>query len=73
MSTTRRLARTIIAAAGCLAALPALASDPPVTDAATLATLDKVIDLAPEPPPPATLPSGVIDAPIGADVAPSVT
>jgi len=42
MSTTRRLARTIIAAAGCLAALPALASDPPVTDAATLATLDKV-------------------------------
>jgi len=42
MSTTRRLARTIIAAAGCLAALPALASDPPVTDATTLATLDKV-------------------------------
>jgi len=43
MSKTRRLARTMIAAAACLAGLPALAADPSVTDAATLATLDKVI------------------------------
>jgi predicted methyltransferase len=43
MRTTRRLARTWIAAAACIAALPALAAEPPVSDAATLATLDRVI------------------------------
>jgi predicted methyltransferase len=40
MSTTRRFALSAVA---CLAACAAAASEPPVTDAATLATLDKVI------------------------------
>jgi predicted methyltransferase len=42
MSTTR-LSRTAISALACLAAVAAAAADPPVTDAATLATLDKVL------------------------------
>jgi predicted methyltransferase len=43
MSMTRRLARTLVSAAACAAALPAIASEPPVTDGQTLATLDKVL------------------------------
>jgi predicted methyltransferase len=46
MSATRLLPRTALAAAACLLAwssLSAAASDPPVTDAATLATLDRVL------------------------------
>jgi predicted methyltransferase len=43
MTITHRFARAGIAALACLAALAAAASDPPVTDAATLATLDKVL------------------------------
>jgi predicted methyltransferase len=43
MSTMRRPTYAAIFAAACLAALPALASAPPVTDAATLATLDRVL------------------------------
>lgn len=43
MSLTHRLSRTALSAVACLAAFTAMASDPPVTDAATLATLDKVI------------------------------
>jgi predicted methyltransferase len=42
MSIMRSMTRTAFAAA-CLAAFAAGAADPPVTDAATLATLDKVI------------------------------
>jgi predicted methyltransferase len=38
-----RIARTAAAALACLAALSAAAAEPPVTDAATLATLDKVL------------------------------
>jgi predicted methyltransferase len=44
MTTTRRFSRTAAAAAACLAAFAAAAADPPATDAATLATLDKVLD-----------------------------
>lgn len=43
MIEPRRLPRTAIAALACLAALAAAAAEPPVTDAATLATLDKVL------------------------------
>jgi predicted methyltransferase len=43
MTKTRRLARTAFSMIACLAAMVAAASDPPVTDAATLATLDKVL------------------------------
>ena len=43
MSLTHRLSRTALAAVACLAACAAVASEPPVTDAATLATLDKVL------------------------------
>jgi predicted methyltransferase len=43
MSMTHRIAGGGIAALACLAALAASASDAPVTDAATLATLDKVL------------------------------
>ncbi len=43
MSTPHRIARTALATVACLAALAATASEPPVTDAATLATLDKVL------------------------------
>ncbi len=43
MSKTHRIARTGIAAFACLAAFAAAASSPPATDAATLATLDKVL------------------------------
>ena len=43
MSMMRSIARTTLAAAACLVALAATASEPPVTDAATLATLDKVL------------------------------
>jgi predicted methyltransferase len=43
MSMTRSIARTTVAAAASLMALAAMASEPPVTDAATLATLDKVL------------------------------
>jgi predicted methyltransferase len=43
MNKTHRIARTGIAAFACLAAFAAAASSPPATDAATLATLDKVI------------------------------
>jgi predicted methyltransferase len=41
--TTTRLARTALPALACLAAFAAVAADPPVTDTATLATLDKVM------------------------------
>jgi predicted methyltransferase len=41
--TTTRLARTALSALACLAAFAAAAAEPPVTDAATLATLDKVL------------------------------
>ena len=43
MSMTRSIARTTFASAACLMALAAIATEPPVTDAATLATLDKVL------------------------------
>jgi predicted methyltransferase len=43
MNMTHRIARTGIAALACLGAFAASASDPPATDAATLATLDKVL------------------------------
>ncbi len=43
MSLTHRLSRTALAAVACLAAFAAVASEPPVTDAQTLATLDKVL------------------------------
>jgi predicted methyltransferase len=43
MRLTRLSARTAVIAAACLAAFAAAASDPPVTDSATLATLDKVL------------------------------
>ncbi len=43
MSKTHRIARTGIAAFACLAAFAAAASNPPATDAATLATLDRVL------------------------------
>jgi len=43
MSLTQRLSRTALAAVACLAAFAAAASEPPVTDAQTLATLDKVL------------------------------
>jgi predicted methyltransferase len=43
MTLARSLARTAVSTIACLAAFAAAASDPPVTDAATLATLDKVI------------------------------
>jgi predicted methyltransferase len=43
MSMTRSIARTTVAAAASLMALAAMASEPPVTDPATLATLDKVL------------------------------
>jgi len=43
MSLTHRLSRTALAAVACLAAFAAVASAPPVTDAQTLATLDKVL------------------------------
>jgi predicted methyltransferase len=43
MSLTNRIARTALAAAACLASSGVLAAEPPVTDAATLATLDKVL------------------------------
>lgn len=43
MTLTNRLARSGIAALACLAASAALASNPPETDAATLATLDRVL------------------------------
>jgi predicted methyltransferase len=43
MNTTRRFSRAAAAAAACLAAFAAAAADPPSTDAATLATLDKVL------------------------------
>ena len=43
MSKTHSIARTGIAAFACLAAFAAAASSPPGTDAATLATLDKVL------------------------------
>jgi predicted methyltransferase len=41
--TTTRLARTALSVLACLAAFAAVAADPPVTDTATLATLDKVM------------------------------
>ena len=46
MSMTRILSRTALAATACLAAwtsLSAAAPEAPVTDAATLATLDRVL------------------------------
>jgi predicted methyltransferase len=43
MSLTHRFSRSALAAVACLAAFAAAASEPPVTDAATLATLDKVL------------------------------
>lgn len=43
MTFARSIARTAATAAACLAAFAAAASDPPVTDAATLSTLDKVL------------------------------
>ncbi len=43
MSTTHRIARTALSAVACLAAFAAAAAAPPVTDAASLATLDKVL------------------------------
>lgn len=43
MNPTRLAARNAVFAAACLAALAATATEPPVTDAATLATLDKVL------------------------------
>ena len=43
MSMTRSIARTTLAAAASLMACAAMATEPPVTDAATLATLDKVL------------------------------
>lgn len=43
MSLTHRLSRTALSAVACLAAFTAVASEPPVTDAQTLATLDKVL------------------------------
>jgi len=43
MSMTRSIARTTVATAASLMALAAMASEPPVTDPATLATLDKVL------------------------------
>jgi len=43
MSLTNRLSLAALSAVACLAAFAAAASDPPVTDAATLATLDKVL------------------------------
>jgi len=43
MSLTHRLSRTALAAVACLAAFAVVASEPPVTDAQTLATLDKVL------------------------------
>jgi predicted methyltransferase len=43
MKTLSRIPRFTAAAVACLAALAAAAGEPPVTDAATLATLDKVI------------------------------
>ena len=43
MSLTHRLSLAALSAVACLAAFAAAASDPPVTDAATLATLDKVL------------------------------
>jgi predicted methyltransferase len=43
MSMTRSIARTTVAAAASLMALAAMASEPPVTDPATLATLDRVL------------------------------
>ncbi len=43
MSTSHRIARNALAAVASLAAFAATASEPPVTDAATLATLDKVL------------------------------
>jgi predicted methyltransferase len=43
MSFSHRLSRTTLSAVACLAAFAAAASGPPVTDAATLATLDKAI------------------------------
>jgi predicted methyltransferase len=43
MSLTRLIARSTLSAVACLAAFAAAAAEPPVTDAATLATLDKVL------------------------------
>jgi len=43
MTFARSIARAAATAAACLAAFAAAASDPPVTDAATLATLDRVL------------------------------
>src|SRR6185295_11580618 len=43
MSLTHRLSRTALAAVACLVAFAAVASEPHVTDAQTLATLDKVL------------------------------
>jgi predicted methyltransferase len=43
MSLTHRLSLAALSAVACLAAFAAAASDPPVTDAQTLATLDKVL------------------------------
>ena len=43
MTSARSIARAAATAAACLAAFAAAASDPPVTDAATLATLEKVL------------------------------
>jgi predicted methyltransferase len=43
MSLKHRLSRTALAAVACLAAFAAAASEPPVTDTATVATLDKVL------------------------------
>jgi predicted methyltransferase len=43
MNMTRRLSRTALCAVACLSVFAAAASDAPVTDAATLATLDKVL------------------------------
>ena len=43
MTFARSIARTAATAAACLSAFAAVASDPPVTDAATLATLDRVL------------------------------
>ncbi len=41
--TMTRISRTAATALACLAAFAAAAAEPPVTDAATLATLDKVL------------------------------
>jgi len=43
MSLKHRLSLAALSAVACLAAFAAAASDPPVTDAATIATLDKVL------------------------------